>query len=120
VYFISAGAGNHAIILAKRCSVTPLKCVCCVSIPLETRPGKPPESRHQRRAQEKEMKKYMATLHAMLAHHCDNAFFDMKFGHNPFAITLATPLDMMHLFESGIVKRVCQTFVDSMSTNIRV
>jgi hypothetical protein len=62
----------------------------------------------------------MATLDAMLAHHCDNAFFDMKFGHNPFAITLTTPLDMMHLFESGIVKRVCQTFVDSMSTNIRV
>jgi hypothetical protein len=27
---------------------------------------------------------------------------------------------MMHLFESGIVKRVCQTFVDSMSTDIRV
>jgi hypothetical protein len=44
----------------------------------------------------------------------------MKFGHNPFAITLTTPLDMMHLFESGIVKRVCQMFVDSMSTNIRV
>jgi hypothetical protein len=30
VYFISAGAGNQAIILAKRCSVMPLKCVCCV------------------------------------------------------------------------------------------
>jgi hypothetical protein len=27
---------------------------------------------------------------------------------------------MMHLFESGIVECVCQTFVDSMSTNIRV
>jgi hypothetical protein len=89
-------------------------------VPLETRPGKPPESCHQRRAQEKEMKEYMAALDAMLAHHCDNAFFDMKFGHNPFGITLATPLDIMHLFESGIVKRVCQTFVDSMSTNVRV
>jgi hypothetical protein len=29
-------------------------------------------------------------------------------------------LDMMHLYESGIVKRVCQTFVDSMSTDVRV
>jgi hypothetical protein len=27
---------------------------------------------------------------------------------------------MMHLFELGIVKRVCQTFVDSMSTDVRV
>jgi hypothetical protein len=26
VYFISAGAGDQAIILDKRCSVTPLKC----------------------------------------------------------------------------------------------
>jgi hypothetical protein len=62
----------------------------------------------------------MAALDAMSAHHCDNVFFDIKFGHNPFGITLATPLDMMHLFDSGIVKCVCQTFVDSMSTDVRV
>jgi hypothetical protein len=31
VYFISAGAGIQANILAERCSVMPLKCVCCVS-----------------------------------------------------------------------------------------
>jgi hypothetical protein len=66
------------------------------------------------------MKEYMAALDAMLAHRCDNAFFNMKFGHNPFGITLTTPLDMMHLFESGIVKCVCQMFVDSKSTDIRV
>jgi hypothetical protein len=66
------------------------------------------------------MKEYMAALDAMSAHCCDNAFFDIKFGHNPFGITLATPSDMMHLFESGIVKCVCQTFVDSMSTDVRV
>ncbi len=59
----------------------------------------------------KEMKEYMATLDAMLAHHCDNAFFDMKFGHNPFGIMLTTPLDMMHLFKSSIVKCVCQMFL---------
>jgi hypothetical protein len=89
-------------------------------VPPETSAGKLPESCHQRRAWEKEMKEYMATLDAMLAHNCDNAFFNIKFGHNPFGITLATPSDMMKLFESGKVKRVCQTFVDSMSTDIRV
>jgi hypothetical protein len=89
-------------------------------IPPETSADKLPESCHQRRAQEKEMKEYMATLDTMSAHHCDNVFFDIKFGHNPCGITLATPSDMMHLFESGIVKRVCQTFVNSMSTNVRV
>jgi hypothetical protein len=66
------------------------------------------------------MKEYMAALDALLAHRCDNAFFDIKFGHNSFGITLATPSDMMHLFKWGIVKRVCQTFVDSMSTDVRV
>jgi hypothetical protein len=30
IYSISAGAGNETIILAKRCSVTPLKCLCFV------------------------------------------------------------------------------------------
>jgi hypothetical protein len=89
-------------------------------VPPETSAGKLPESHCQRRVPEKEMKEYMATLDAILAHHCDNAFFDIKFGHNPFGITLATPSDMMHLFESGIVKHVCQTFVDSMSTDVRV
>jgi hypothetical protein len=66
------------------------------------------------------MKEYMAALDAMSAHCCDNAFFDMKFSHKPFGIMLATPSDMMHLFKSGIVKCVCQMFVDSMSTNLRV
>jgi hypothetical protein len=91
-----------------------------LSVPPETSPGEPPELHHQRRAQKKEMKEYMATLDAMSAHRCDNAFFDIKFGHKPFGITLATPSDMMHLFQLGIVKRVCQTFVDSMSTDVRV
>jgi hypothetical protein len=40
--------------------------------------------------------------------------------HHPFGITLATPSNMMHLFESGIIKCVFQTFVNSMSTNVRV
>jgi hypothetical protein len=91
-----------------------------LSVPPESHPDEPAESSRQRRAREKEMKEYMAALDAMSAHRCDNAFFDIKFGHNPFGITLATPSDMMHLFESGIVKRVCQTFVDSMSTDVRV
>jgi hypothetical protein len=91
-----------------------------LSVPPETSAVELPESRHQRRAREKEMKENMAALVAMLAHHCDNAFFNIKFGHNPFGITLATPSDMMHLFKLGIVKCVFQTFVDSMSTNVRV
>ena len=91
-----------------------------LSLPPETCQGDHPELHHQRRAREKEMKEYMAALDAMSAHHCDNAFFDIKFGHNPFGITLATPSDMMHLFKLGIVKHVCQMFVDSMSTDVRV
>jgi hypothetical protein len=61
------------------------------------------------------MKEYMAALDAMSAHHCDNAFFDIKFHHNPFGITLATPSDMMHLFELDIGKHVCQTLCQQTS-----
>jgi hypothetical protein len=32
IYSISAGAGNETIILAERCSVTPLKCLCFVVV----------------------------------------------------------------------------------------
>jgi hypothetical protein len=79
-----------------------------LSVPPESHPDKPAESPHQRRAREKEMKEYMGTLDAMSAHHCDNAFFDIKFGHNPFGITLATPSDMMHLFQSNKLEKYKQ------------
>jgi hypothetical protein len=46
-----------------------------LSVPPETGADELPESRHQRRAREKEMKEYMATLDAMSVHRCDNAFF---------------------------------------------
>jgi hypothetical protein len=37
LYLRWAGAGNQAIILAKRCSVMPLKCVCCVLLKHQSR-----------------------------------------------------------------------------------
>jgi hypothetical protein len=64
----------------------------------------------------------MAALDVMSAHRCDNAFFDIKFGHNPFGTTYARH-SIRHdalIRKSGIVRRVCQTFVDSMSTDVRV
>jgi hypothetical protein len=68
----------------------------------------------------KQRKQYLAALDGMSVHHCKNAFFDIWFGHNPFGIMLATPSDMMHLYKSGILKQVCQSFTDSMSTNVKV
>jgi hypothetical protein len=44
--------------------------------------------------------------------------FYIQFGHNPFGIMLPTPSDIMDLYESGILKQVCQSFTDSMSTNV--
>jgi hypothetical protein len=52
----------------------------------------------------KERKQYLAALDSMLTHHCQNTFFDMQFGHNPFGIMLAMPSYMMHLYKSGILK----------------
>jgi hypothetical protein len=36
--------------------------------------------------------------------------FDIQFGHNPFGIILTMPSDMMHVYESGTLKQVCQFF----------
>jgi hypothetical protein len=55
----------------------------------------------------KERKEYLQALDGMSAHHCQNAFFHIWFGHNPFGIMLVTPSDMMHLYESSILKQVC-------------
>jgi hypothetical protein len=67
----------------------------------------------------KERKEHLKALNGMSAHHCQNAFFDF-FGHNPFGIMITTPSDMMHLYDSRILKQVCQPFTDSMSTNVKV
>jgi hypothetical protein len=81
----------------------------------------PNETNKNRTLQLKERKEYLAALNSMLAPHCQNAFFDIQFGHNPFGIILTTPSDMMHLvYESGILKQVCQSFTDLMSTNVKV
>jgi hypothetical protein len=47
----------------------------------------------------KQRKQYLAALDGMSAHHCQNALFDIWFGHNPFGIMLAMPSDMMHLYK---------------------
>jgi hypothetical protein len=52
----------------------------------------------------KEWKEYLKALNGMSAHHCQNAFFDIRFGHNRFGIMLTKPSDMMHLYESSILK----------------
>jgi hypothetical protein len=68
----------------------------------------------------KERKQYLAALDSMLARHCQNAFFNIQFWYNPFGIMLTMPSDMMHLYKSSILKWVCQSFTDSMSTNVKV
>ena len=80
----------------------------------------PNESNKDRAARLRKRKEYTKALDDMSAHLCDNALFDINFGHNPFGAMLGTPSDMMHLYESGVLKRVLQTFTDSMSTNVQV
>jgi hypothetical protein len=80
----------------------------------------PNETNKNRTLHLKERKEYLEALDGMSAHHCQNAFFDIRFGHNPFAIMLAMLSDMMHLYKSDILKQVCQSFTDSMSTNVQV
>jgi len=80
----------------------------------------PNETNKDRATRLRKRKEYTKAIADMSAHLCQNALFDLNFGHNPFGATLGTPSDMMHLYESGILKRVLQTFTDSMSTNVKV
>jgi hypothetical protein len=71
------------------------------------------------RDQKMEIKKHRDALKAMSTHFCDNALFQVDFSYNPLGVTLATPTDMMHLFESGMIPRVLQSFVRSMSSSVQ-
>jgi hypothetical protein len=55
---------------------------------------------------ERERRCYLKALTNTSTHVCDNGFSKLDFGYNPFGITLATPSDMMHTFESGIMPHV--------------
>jgi hypothetical protein len=69
---------------------------------------------------ERERRRYLQALADTSTHICDNAFSKLNFGYNPFGITLATPSDMMHAFESGIMPCVLNCFVASMGMTVRV
>jgi hypothetical protein len=64
----------------------------------------PNETNKNRMLHLKQRKQYLAALDGMSVHHCQNTFFDIWFGHNPFGIMLAMLSDMMHLCKSGILK----------------
>jgi hypothetical protein len=66
-----------------------------------------------------EIKKHRDALKATSTHFCDNALFRVDFGYNPLGVTLATPTDMMHLFESGTIPRVLRSLVQSMSNSVQ-
>jgi hypothetical protein len=72
----------------------------------------PNETNKDRRIHLKERKEHLKALNGMSAHHCQNAFVKIWLDHNPFGIMLATSSDMMHLYESGILKCICQSFMD--------
>jgi hypothetical protein len=57
----------------------------------------PNETNKNRTLHLKGRKEYLAALESMLAHHCQNAFFDIQFGHNPFGIMLTTPSDLISM-----------------------
>lgn len=52
-------------------------------------------------------------------HNVDNAFFDVEFGCNPFGILAATPPDLMHMFELGILSYLLQIFVGTMTPTVK-
>jgi hypothetical protein len=56
----------------------------------------------------------------MSTHAGDNILFELMYGANRFGITLATPTDMMHACESGLIKYINKVFVSSMPLSVQV
>ena len=54
-------------------------------------------------------------LHGALGQHkVGNAFFPISFGNSPCGIFGATPTDLMHALEEGIIKYITDTFLAPM------
>lgn len=66
-----------------------------------------------------ERQRYVRALHKLSTHICDSAFYDVFFGENKFGICLGTPVDMMHLFELGILTYCVDLFVATLTTTKR-
>ncbi len=63
---------------------------------------------------------YRGALAKMSMHLGDNILFKMMYGANKFGITLATPTDMMHASESGVIKYINKVFVASMPLSVHM
>lgn len=77
------------------------------------------EIAHSEASTLKEKRRAEKQLKELSTHNVYNAFFDAEFGSNPFGIIAATPPDMMHMFELGILKYLFQIFVDTMNDDTK-
>ena len=81
------------------------------------RKERPPDV--SKRAHEREIKYYKEELRKISVHECDNPFFDLDYGEHPRGLLGALPPDLMHVFEGGIIPRVMEIFVGSMTLSVR-
>ena len=60
-------------------------------------------------------KKIRKHLHSISQHIHENSYSDINFGCNINGINTATPVDIMHLFNEGIIKYVLETIINKLS-----
>ena len=53
-------------------------------------------------------------------HISNNPWFDLDYGANEYGLLSATPTDMMHLFDLGIIKYVVECFIQTMTDSTRM
>ncbi len=69
---------------------------------------------------QKEMYKFIqdsnhSQLKSVAVHKHDNVFFKLNFGYNKHGTYFATHADMMHAFQSGVMKYVMEVFVNQLT-----
>ena len=75
----------------------------------------PPNHTHLKRLLKSRMQICRKVLEKVFSSHVvDNAFFKLNFGPNPSGIFGATPTDLMHAFEEGLVPYFLHVLIDPL------
>ena len=70
---------------------------------------------------EKEEKEYLCAIHNQLSFYVSrNPWLNLDYGCNPHGLFAATPTDMMHLFDLGIIPYVIELFFESMTDKVKM
>jgi hypothetical protein len=68
----------------------------------------------------KDRDSYHSALAEMSTHLVNSPLYKLAYGANDIGVTLASAMDMMHAFKSGVLPHLLKVFTASMTTSVQV